>query len=101
MQTLQIEGQAHQAPFTGGGDQATQGELPKAQDFLDDPDDRFYRALPQAINRLTDLGLKFVSHLDLRTGVCGRGLRPLVKEGLPTLMMRLTPRRDVGINAAL
>src|SRR6266536_6638896 len=101
MQTLQIEGQAHQAPFARGSHQATQGELPKAQDFFDDANDGLDRAFPQAIDHLTDLGLKFVSHLDLRTGVCGRGFRLFVKEGLPTLMMRLPASRDVRLNAAL
>src|SRR5574337_1305316 len=69
MPTLQVEGQAHQAPFASGGNQAPQRELAKAQDLFDDPDHRFDGTLPQAIDRLPDGGLKFVSHLDLRTGL--------------------------------
>src|SRR3972149_6967024 len=62
MQTFQIEGQAHQTPFPGGGGQTAQGELAKAQDFLEDADHGFHRTFPQTVDGLADVRLKFVSH---------------------------------------
>lgn len=49
VQSFEIESQANQAPFASGRLQATQRELAEAQDFLDDADDGFNRALTQAV----------------------------------------------------
>src|SRR2546422_6998123 len=52
MQSLQVEGQADQAPLAGRCPLAAQGELPEAQHFLDDPDHWLDGHLPGGINRL-------------------------------------------------
>ena len=83
MQAFEIERQTHQTPFTGRRRQATQGELAKAEDLLDDPDHRFDGALAQTINCLSDLRLEFVSHVDDGTCLLCGWLRLLLEKCVP------------------
>src|SRR5439155_15502402 len=99
MQTLQVERQTDQNPFTGGRGQTAQRELAKAQDFFDDPNHWLNRAFPQAVNGLADVGPQLVSHLLFQTRIRQWWLRLFVKETAPTLSMRFTSRRDVRFNA--
>ena len=96
---FQIVGQAHQTPFPDHRHQAPQRELPKAQRFLDDANDRFHRGFAQAVDDLADVGLEFVGHLDDGAGILGRGLRLLGKALLPTLVVAVPAGGDVRINA--
>ena len=52
----------------------------------------------QAVDRAATLGLEFVSHLHLWTGICWRWCGLLRKIRLPTGMMGRTPRGDVRLN---
>ena len=71
MQSLQVEGRTHQAPFAGDGYQTAQRELSEVQDLLDDANGRFDGALAQAVDGAAHRGLQAVSHLDPRRGVAG------------------------------
>ncbi len=57
VQSLEIEGQANQTPFPGRRTQAAQRELPKAQDFFDETNNRFHGHLAQTIDRATNFSL--------------------------------------------
>ena len=98
VQTLQVEGQTHQTPFASGGPQATQRALAKAQDVFDHAQHRFDWTLSQAVDRTANLGLEFVGHLDLRTGIRWRWRGLLRTIRLPTGMMGDTPGGDVRRN---
>src|SRR2546428_5022424 len=91
MQTFQVECYTHQTPFASGGPQATQRALAKAQDVFDNAQHRFDCTFAQAVDRAANLGLEFVSHLHLWTGICGRWRGLLRKIRLPTGMMGYTP----------
>src|SRR3989304_7770829 len=101
MQPLQVERAADQTPFAGSSLLTAERELSKAQDFLDDANDRFDRVLAGAIYGLANCGLELGGHLLLRAGIFTRRLRLLGKALLPALVMPTPPRRDVGINTTL
>jgi len=98
---FQIESQADETPFTGGGGQAAQRELAKPEDFFDDANDRLNRAFSQSIDSVSDLGLEFVGHLEDGAGlICGWfGL--LLEKGMPIEMMGFASSGDIGLNAKL
>src|SRR5262245_868965 len=73
----------------------------KAQDFFNDANHRFNCAFAQTVDFTAYLRLKLVGHFDCGRGVGGWRLWRLSKESLPTLLMRLPTRRDVGFNATL
>src|SRR5712691_11110443 len=98
METLQVECDTHQTPFASGGPQTTQRELAKAQDVFDNAQHWFYCTFAQAVDRAANLGLEFVRHLHLWTGIGWRWRGLLRKIRLPTGMMGYTPRSDVRLN---
>src|SRR5262249_40985220 len=99
MQALNIKSQTDQVPFARDFPLPAQGELAKPQSLFDDPYHRFDSAFAQAIDRLADLSLEFVSHLLF--GRCRRRRRRglLLEVLLPTPVMRLAPGGDIGLNA--
>src|SRR3990172_11333580 len=99
MQSLQIERQAHQAPFAGRRFLAPQRELAEAQHLLDDPDHWLNGILARRVDRFANLGLQLVGHLHLRTGLLGWRCRLSGKPLLPTLVMRFPARGDVRLDA--
>lgn len=60
MQALEVEGETNQAPFASSFVLATQRELAKAQDLLDDADDGLYGALACAVDELAKFSLQLV-----------------------------------------
>src|SRR3954471_20455028 len=98
MPTLDIESQTDQGPLASGGFQTTQGKLAKAQDFFDDPDNWLDSRFAEAIDRLTHLGLKLISHFDFWRGIVGRWGRCLSKKGTPTTVMGFPSGGEVGFN---
>src|SRR5712692_1949288 len=101
METLEIEGQTDQTPLARRRLRATQGELAEAQHLLDDADHRFDGVLACARDRFAQGGPELVGHLDLGAGVLRRRVRQRREALLPTGMMGITARGDVGLNAAL
>lgn len=101
MQAFEIESQADQTPFTGGLPQATQRKLAKAQDFLDDADDRLHGAFSQTIDGLSDFSSKFIGHLFFWTGIFGEWFWPFAKQCVQIPMMRFAACGDIRFNAAL
>ena len=99
MEALEIEGQTDQTPLACRRRDPTQGELAEAEDLFDDADHRFDRAFACPVDRFAQRGSQLVGHLDL----CARVLRRRVSQGrealLPTRMMGITARGDVGLNA--
>ncbi len=53
METLEIEGQTDQTPFTGYCLDTSQRELAEAQPLFDDPDHRFDGAFACPVDRFT------------------------------------------------
>ena len=98
MQTLQVECDTHQTPFASGGPQATERELAKAQDVFDNAQHWFNCTFSQAVDCTANVGLEFVGHVDLWTGIRWWGHGLLRKIGPPTGMMGFTPRGNVRIN---
>ncbi len=98
MQSLQIKRQTHQTPLARGGRFPSQRELAKAQHFLNNADHRLDRAFAQAINRFPQRGLELVGHFERGTRVvCGR-LGQRGEAILPTRMMRIATRGNVGVD---
>lgn len=100
MQTFQIKSQANQRPFPGRRRQTAQGELAKAQDFLDDANDGFNGRFTQTVNGLADFGTQLVSHLFLE-GSVGWRFDGLGKEGPPAPVVGVTTSGNVRVNAAI
>src|SRR6266704_866730 len=100
MEALEIEGQTDQAPLTSGRQDPTQGELTEAQHLLDDAEHRFDGTLACAVDGFTQRGPELVGHLDLGTVVLGRRIRHRGEPLLPTGMMGITARGDVGLDVA-
>ena len=98
MQPFEVVSQAHQAPLTGGRDQAAQRELAKAHHFLNNANHGFDRTLAQPVNRLANVRLELVSHLDQRAGLLRRWLRGLGKKLTPVPMMRFASGGNIGLN---
>jgi hypothetical protein len=98
MEALEIESQTDQTPLASRCLGTAQGELAEAQHLFDDPDHRFDGTLARSIDRFAQRRLELVGHLDLRAGVLGRRIRQRLEPLLPTGMMRITTRRDVGLN---
>src|SRR5215510_1468935 len=98
MQTLQVECDTHQTPFASGGPQATQRALAKAQEVFDHAQPWFDCPFSSAVDRAANLGLEFVSHLHLWTGLRWRWCGLLRNISLPTGMRGYTPRSDVRLN---
>src|SRR5437016_12501919 len=100
MEALEIEGQTDQTPLARCRRDPTQGELAEAEHLFDDADYRFDRAFAYPIDRFAQRGSQLVGHLDLCAGVLrwwiGQRREPL----LPTGMMGITTRGDVGLDAA-
>src|SRR6266704_6342700 len=101
MEALEIEGQTDQTPLTRSSLCAAQRELAEAQHLLDDPDHRFDGAFACPIDRFAQGGSELVGHLDLGSGVLRWRIGQRGEALLPTGMMRITARGDVGLNAAL
>src|SRR2546421_383159 len=101
MEALEIEGQTDQTPLACRRRDPTQGELAEAEYLFDDANHRFDRAFARPVDRFAQRGSQLVGHLDL----CACVLRRRVSQGrealLPTRMMGITARGDVGLNAAL
>ncbi len=70
---LQVESQADETPFACCGCQSAQGKLSKAEDLFEDADNRFHSGFSQPIDRLPNLGLEFVGHLEDGTGIVRGG----------------------------
>ncbi len=73
VQPLQIEGDTDQTPLAPSRLLAAQGELPKAQHFLNDADHRLHRTFPQPVDRLAHRRFQLVGHLLLERSVVGGG----------------------------
>src|SRR6266852_2758896 len=101
MEALEVESQTDQTPLTGSGLDPSQGELAEAQHLLDDADHRFDRAFACAIDRFAQRGPELVGHPDLSPGILRRWVRQLREPLLPTGMMGITARRNVGLDAPL
>src|SRR4029453_5870510 len=98
MQTLQVECDTYQTPFASGGPQATQRELAKAQDVFDNAEHWFDCTFSQAVDCPANVGLEFVGHVALGTGIRWRWYGLLRKVRLPTGMMGYTPGGNVRLN---
>src|SRR5258708_7935091 len=101
MQALEVNSQTDQSPLASRSRQATQGKLTKAQDFFDDANDWFDSTFTETVDFTTNLGMEFVSHLDLGGRRVGWWLRFFSEKGLPGTMMGFTTRGDIWLNAAL
>jgi hypothetical protein len=101
MEALEIERQTDQTPLARRRQDPTQGELAEAESLFNDADHRFDGAFACPVDGFARRGSKLVGHLDL----CARVLRQRVRQWrealLPTGMMGITARGDVGLNAAL
>ncbi len=100
MKALEIERQTDQAPLASGRQDPSQGELTEAEHLLDDANHRLDGALACAVDRFAQRRPELVGHLDLRAGVLGRRIRQWCEPLLPTGMMGITTRGDVGLDAA-
>ena len=101
MEALKIEGQTDQTPLTRRRRDPPQGELAEAEDLLDDADHRFDRAFACPIDCFPHCGSQLVGHLHLGARVLRRRIRQRRETLLPTGMMWITARRDVGLDVAL
>src|SRR5436309_4539886 len=101
MEALAIEGQTDQAPLTSGRLDPSQRELAEAEHLLDNAEHRFDGAFACSVDGFTQRGSELVGHLHLRAGTLRRRVRQGCEPLLPTGMMGITARSDVGINAAL
>src|SRR6266567_7350021 len=99
MEALEIEGQTDQTPLARRRD-PTQGELAEAEYLFDDADHRVDGACACPVDRFAQRGSKLVGHLDLCAGVLRRRVRQWREALRPSGMMGITPRRDVGLDAA-
>src|SRR3990172_4622597 len=95
MHTFEIESQAYQAPLTSRSPEAAQGELAEPQDFLDDPDQRFDGAFPQAIDGSSNLHQQLVGHLFFWSGLFTRRFGQFGEKGAPIFMMRFASSGDI------
>src|SRR5260221_491783 len=101
MEALEIECQTDQTPLARRRRDPTQGELAEAEYLLDDTDHRFDRAFACSVDRFAQRGSQLVGHLDLCAGVLRRRVRQWREALLPTGMMGITARGDIGLNVAL
>src|SRR5437899_7399345 len=100
MQALEIEGQTDQTPLARRCLYSTQGELAEAKHLFDDPDHRFDGTLACSVDRFAQGGLELIRHLDLGTGILGWWIGQRCEPLLPTRMMGITARGDVGLDIA-
>src|SRR5437868_5739094 len=100
MEALEIEGQTDQTPLARRRRDPPQGELAKAEYLLDDADHRFDRAFACCVDRFARRGSQLVGHLDLCAGVLRRRVWQRREALLPTGMMGIAARGDVGLNVA-
>src|SRR6266581_5012386 len=101
MQALEIESQTDQTPLASRRLDPMQGELAEAQHLFDDPDHRFDRAFACLIDRFTQRCPELVGHLGLSAGLLRWGIGQWGEPLLPTGMMGITARGDVGLDASL
>lgn len=101
MKALEIESQTDQPPFTISLLFPTQRELAEAERLFDDANNRFDGTLASPIDALTDGRLEFLCHLDLGTGIIWGWIRLLGKTLLPTLVVGITSRGNVGLDPSL
>src|SRR5947199_7603375 len=99
MEALEIESQTDQTPLESLRLDPAQGELAEAEHLLDDPDYRFNRVLACPVDRFPQCRLELVGHLDLGTRVFRRRIGQRREPLLPTGMMGITARGDVGLDA--
>src|SRR2546425_9289846 len=99
MEALEIERQTDQTPLTSSSLGPAQGELAEAQHLFDDPDHRFDGAFACSIDRFAQRRLELVGHLDLGTGLLRWGFGERGEPLLPTGMMGITTRGNVGLDA--
>ena len=76
MQAFEVVSQTNQGPLAPRSNQTAQRKLAKAQDLLDDAQDRFDGRFTQAIEGLTNLGPQFVSHVLFRRSIIRWWVRP-------------------------
>src|SRR5260221_10480139 len=101
MKALEIERQTDQTPLASRRRGPSQGELAEAEYLFDDPDHWFDRAFACPVDRFAQRSPELVGHLDLRTGILRRPVWQGREALLPTGMMGITARGDVGLNTAL
>ena len=101
MEALEIERQTDQTPLARRRLDTPQGELAKAEHLLDDADHRFDRAFACPVDGFAQRGPELVGHFDLCARILRRRVRQWREALLPAGMMGITPRGDVGFNAAL
>src|SRR5260370_36687622 len=100
MEALEIERQTDQTPLARRRLYSTQGELEEAELLFDNPDHRFDGTLARPVDRFAQGGLELVGHLDLGTGILRRRIGQRCEPLLPTGMMGITARGDVGLDTA-
>lgn len=101
MGALEIESQTDQTPLARCRLFTTQGELTETKHLFDDPDDPFDGAFASAIDGFVHSSLEFVGHLDQGTRIIRWWSRQWSETLLPTGMMGITARGNVGFDAAL
>src|ERR1700680_3440546 len=101
MEALEIESQADKAPLASRRPFPAQRELAEAEHLLDDADHRFDGTLARAIDSFAQGRPELVGHFHLGARLYGRRVGQRREALLPTRMMGITARGDVGLDAAL
>src|SRR5450631_2281216 len=101
MEALKIESQTDQTPLARYRMFPTQGELTKTEHLFDDPDDWFDGAFASSVDRFAHCCLELVGHLDQGACIIREWSGLWSKTLLPTHMMRVTTRGNVGFDVAL
>src|SRR5438105_2460650 len=101
MEALEIEGQTNSTPLTGSCLNTSQRELAETEHLFDDADHRFNGAFAYPIDGFAQGRPELVGHFYLDACVLRRWSRQGCETLLPTGMMGITPRGDVGLDAPL
>src|SRR3989475_3401935 len=101
MEALEIESQTDQAPLASSSLGPTERELAEAQHLLDDADHWFDGAFASPVDGFAQRCLELVGHLDQGARVLRRRISQWRETLLPTRMMGITARGDVGFDPAL
>ena len=99
MHPFQIVSQANKRPLATGSTQTAQGELTKAQHFLDDANHGFHSRFTQAVKGVTNFGTQLVSHLLLHRSTIWQWVKIIPKKGAPTLMVRTASGGNVRVKS--
>src|SRR5580765_8104414 len=100
METLEIESQTDQTPLASSSLYTTQRELAEAQHILDDPDHRFNGAFACRVDRFAYSRLELVCHFHPGVRILRRRIGQWCETLVPTAMMGIATRGDVGLDAA-